>query len=355
MKKIQLFVPVLACLALCLFIFGCGSAAPSSDGGGAAGARIYFITQNAAIQTALLSTYADGGGKETIRDFTSGPLMYTLEVVTLAPDSSVIIAQFRQNGKHYLGLMTPSGGSVSYDIWPDPGGSIPAFNASFAPNSDVTCITGDANPYFLSYATNEASIRALCAASAESYPCLSKSSSYDAFEMLSRIWVKEVGNSNPAVKINNTTSNDSHPSFAPTDEAKIAFISRAGSNYYVAKRDDYSTGSIDKISTDFSYIYPPLIWSEDGAFIYFIAVSGSDSNWYKTEVDNGNQSLVLNHTGAGDYADPKKLPGSSRLFYVLIPTSGTGEIWSMDPATSATLEVYKDGNHNFFDYSNYIN
>ena len=352
MKNIRIFIPLFACLALCFFIFGCGSA-PSSDGGGAAGARIYFASQTTGEITALLSTYADGGGKEIIRNFTSS---YTFEVITLAPNSSVIIAQFRQSGKHHLGLMTPSGGSVGYDIWPDPAGSIPAFNASFALNSDVTCITGESGGYFLSYASNEASIRALCAASAESHPCLSKSSSYDAFEMLSRIWVKEVGNSSPAVTITNTTSNDSHPSFSPTDEVKIAFISRAGSNYYIAKRDDYSSGSIDKISTDFSYIYPPLIWSEDGAYIYFIAISGSDTDWYKTEVSTGNQTLVLNHTGAGDYADPKKLPGSSRLFYVLLPSPGTtGEIWSLDPATGATLEVYKDVNHNFFDYSNYIN
>jgi len=349
MRNIRIFVPVVLGLMVCSLLLGCGSAT-SSGGGGTSDVSIYFASMNPASITALLSTYSNGGGKQIIRNFTS---MYTLEAVTLAPNRSVIIAQFSQSNKHYLGLMTTSGGSVGYDIWPDPVGSIPALNASFGINSDLTCITGDANSYFLTYASNEASVLALCPVSWESHPCLSKSSSYDAFNRFNEIWVKEVATSNPATNITNSTTFESHPAFSPIDEKKIAFICQDGSNYYVAKKDDYSSGSIVKISNDHSFVDSPLIWSEDGAFLYYIANTGASTALYKTEVSSGTETQVLASSGAGIYTDLKKLPGSSRLFYVLFPSTGTGEIWSVDPTTGATLEIYNDENHNFFDYSHY--
>jgi hypothetical protein len=364
MKSVRIIVPVVLGLMACSLLLGCGSQAPSSDGG-TSSPRIYFVSWGASHETGILSTYSNGGGKQAVVALSSPATMYTSvthESVILSPDRSVLLDQYKcptASGKDCFGLMDPSGDPVLYDFWPMTSAvEFQAYNPSFALNSDITCITGEGGSYYLNYASNESSYAksnciALCPASAESHPSLSKSSSYDAFEMLDNIWVKGVGTTDAAVDITNSvTTIESHPAFSPITEKKIAFICREGSNRYVAKMDDCFSGSIYKLSTDFTSILPPLIWSDDGAYIYYIASSGSGFDLYKYNVNTDNQSLVLNHPGAGSYLDLKKLPGSSRLFYVLLASGATGEIWSVDPASGATLEVYSDGNLNFFDYSN---
>jgi DNA-binding beta-propeller fold protein YncE len=44
MKNIRIFVPVIACLALCFFIFGCGSVTSSGGGGGSSAKGILYVS-----------------------------------------------------------------------------------------------------------------------------------------------------------------------------------------------------------------------------------------------------------------------------------------------------------------------
>jgi hypothetical protein len=347
MKVFRMFLVVLAAASYMLAV-GCGSMAPSNDS--ASDISIYFVSMNASQETAIVSCNSNGGGKAIVQNYQSAG---THESVALSPDRSVLITQFKYNHKHYLHMLKPSGTTV-HDSWPSTLYEYPAYNASFSPNSDLTYITGEAAGCFLNFATSDTNYAALCAASAESLPNLSKNSSYDAFNRFGDIYVKAVYTSASVVNLTpGITTDESCPVFSPVTEGKLAFICEDLNGFYIAKIEDVSNPTVETLNADMSHfiggIYKQLVWSNDGNYLYLIgdSLSGYDTI-YRFDANTGHMSPIADSPTFSTYVDLKKLPGSSRLFFVNLYTTDSCEVYSVDPTSKATLEVNSDGKASFF-------
>ena len=362
MKKAFMF-PILAIVITLLSVcmVGCGSQAPASDS--SSDIKIYFPVERASDSyTGIASLNSNGGGKTIIQEFQGGATNTGFyESVQLAPNGKILIAQYERNDtlhKHYMHMLHTSGTDM-HSFWPETLGTIPCRNPSFGKNSDLTFITGETTSVYIGYASAETETdsypiyTALCLGSPESRPCLSMTSSYDAFNKDGDIWVKKL-NSTEAVFQATATSGttESCPAFSPVNEKQIAYICQDSTGYYIAKKDDYSSGSGVMLTAGYmNNICPPIVWSDDGAYIYFIAYGvAPQTTIYRISVTPTTQDPIVDSPTTVPYVDLKKLPGSTRLFFVKRRTTGTCEVWSVNPTTFATLEVNSDTDNNYFNW-----
>jgi len=323
---------------LCSFILGCGSNATGGGGGGGGGTTVtgtidVCVTYDDTGTSEIIMLNAEGG---YIKQLVSLSPPSTLEALIMPPTGNIIVYEYKKNGlTDNWGYASTEGDikrnwlsdarQVKYSADPatlDPTKTPPNYYVVYV-SSDATASNG----YSL-YKDGTATVK--CAANPLycQYPDLSYGGNYIAYTMYTSKY--EIH----AIQTYGTTTYDcstyitgdaDYASFAPLSGTALAFMNDLGNNSrHIAATTNITASPKAQPWRDthsFSEIYYPLIWSDDGNYLYFAALPvGNPTNVaiYRLDMISSSHPLVklTNTTGGVWDGDLMKFAGINKLYFI---------------------------------------